>query len=354
MPININDNLANDAPTNSLIQVINMLATRLKGLSGGSSWKDAPTSSITGWREAQGTIESRTVDKIRVTGTTTINLPINPTASDIEILTTGFQSICNINFNGGLYQQSSIAGAKLAGVNKYARLVFVNSEVGWTDINQPSQLSIIPIGLIPYQDSPSLWIEGGELGDKSGFGRDLRASINGQEPIKTTGLDNRQVFRWTDQSSKSLYTLPFLNGASGATLYVVLSVSLASSYNVVQTTGLDDYWYFSGDGKGYIGTFLDARREEYPSNMPASGNHLISIHASSNTYQVCVDNLARPPINVNFTPGNFFTVRPDTKKFVGDIALVLVYSEFISPTSGKHTSNISAIKANYPSLPFTN
>lgn len=198
-----------------------------------------------------------------------------------------------------------------------------------------------------YLPNSLLWLEG-SLTDRSGNNRNA-SPIGANSPTIVTGLSNKPALRWNGSGSQELQVTPFLSGTNGATLYCVFTVSANTHYTLVQTANLDDYWRFSNDGSGYIGTFLASRREGYPASMPNSGSHLVSIHATGSSYEVLVNNQSRGLVNANYTPGNRFRIGSNSKPFNGDISLLMVYP-FISPTSTEHRNHVLAIKQNYPSL----
>lgn len=200
-----------------------------------------------------------------------------------------------------------------------------------------------------YPSGMRLWIENGSLLDKSGNSNNA-ISVTGINPTVTVGLDNKNVLRWDGSSNQELQISPFLTDATEATVYVVFTSSANSNYNLIRTKSLDDYWRFSNDGNGYIGTFLSSRVDNYPSAMPLSGSHLVSIHAKTNSYEVLLDNVGKGVQDVAYDAGDRFRVGTNDKSFNGDIALILVYPNWIDKTSTQHQNIIFTVKSNYPSL----
>ena len=84
--------------------------------------------------------------------------------------------------------------------------------------------------------------------------------------------------------------------------------------------------------------------------MPTTGNHLLSIHADSSSYEVLLNNVSEGAQSPGFSPGDRFIIGANDKPFNGDIALILVYPFFINKTSTEHTSIVNSIKTVYPSL----
>jgi hypothetical protein len=200
-----------------------------------------------------------------------------------------------------------------------------------------------------YPSGMKLWIEGGSLIDKSGNSNNA-SSVIGTNPTAMVGLDGKNVLRWDGSGSQELQILPFLTDATEATVYVVFTNSANNNYNLIRTKNIDDYWRFSNDGNGYIGTFLSGRVNAYPSEMPSEGSHLISIHAKDNSYEVLINNLGKGVQDLNFDPGDRFRIATNDKNFNGDIALILVYPSWIDKSSAQHQSIIAVIKSNYASL----
>jgi hypothetical protein len=200
-----------------------------------------------------------------------------------------------------------------------------------------------------YLSGMKLWIENGNLLDKSGNSNNA-TSVIGTSPTVAIGLDNKNVLRWNGSASQELQISPFLTDATEATVYVVFTISTNNNYNLIRTKNLDDYWRFSNDGNGYIGTFLAGRVNAYPSEMPLEGSHLISIHAKNNSYEVLVNNLGKGVQDLSFDPGDRFRIGTNDKNFNGDIALILVYDSWIDKESQDHEDIVAAIKSNYPSL----
>lgn len=212
------------------------------------------------------------------------------------------------------------------------------------DINHPTSDS-------GYPEGAALLLEG-SLTDTSGNGRN--AFPNAFPPTTATGIDSQPVLRWDGSGSQEIEVSAFLNNAFGATLYCVYTVNSVvndNHYNLARTTNLDDFWYYSYNNNGYIGTFLGTRTENYPLEMPSSGSHLISIHATSDNYEVLIDEVSKgnPPSH-NFNLGDRFVISPNDRPFNGDLALMLVYPQFIPPGSANHQAIVSAIGVNFPSL----
>jgi len=199
-----------------------------------------------------------------------------------------------------------------------------------------------------YPPTMKLWIEG-SLIDKSGNSNNA-TSVIGTNPTVIVGLDGKNVLHWDGSSSQELQISPFLADATEATVYVVFSNSANNNYNLIRTKNIDDYWRFSNNGKGYFGTFLSGRVNEYPSEMPLEGSHLVSIHAKDNSYEVLINNFGKGVQDLNFDPGDRFRIGTNDKNFNGDIALILVYDSWIDKESQSHEDIVAAIKSNYPSL----
>lgn len=300
------------------------------------------------WQIINANYTASTGDKILNTATAdiTLTLPL-VSVGEIEIFNLNSSSKIFINLQGKKYNSGTYQTANLVcqGSNKSVKLVYINETLGWYPIyNQLDTAGLYPQGM-------ALWIEGGSLTDKSSNGRNA-SPVGANSPATVTGVDGKQVFRWAGTSNQELQVTPFLTGTSGATLYCVFTVSANTNYNLIKTANIDDYWRLSSNSDGYIGTFRNTRISNYPSGMPSSGSHLVSIHANSSGYEVILDNVSKGLRSETYSAGDRFRVGTNDKAFNGDIALILVYPYWINKTSYDHTSCVQAIKQFYPSLPF--
>jgi hypothetical protein len=274
----------------------------------------------------------------------TITLPV-VSVGEIEIFNISGRAFIDTQgkpYNGVVYQPANLI---LQGANKYFRMVYLNDSIGWYPLE--SEFNVIGI----YAGGASLMLEG-TLTDTSGNNRTVTPTVN--SPLLTTGFDDRPTIRFTESSVQELTVSPFLAGTTGATLYIVFSPNNDAQYNLIKTVNVDDYWRFSSNGAGYFATFRNARFEAYPLNMPSSGNHLISIHATANNYEVIQNNTSKGIRTDNtYTPGDRFRIAASDKSYAGDISLLIVYPFFIAPSATTHLLNVQTIKSRFPSLPFT-
>jgi len=225
---------------------------------------------------------------------------------------------------------------------KVADLVYEGSN--WVDIN--GNWSNPSASLLSLQGGYSFYINAiAGLGDLSSNG----ISINGTCSI-ANGINSFPSFQFAN-TQLTLGSNP--SGSAGSTLYIIYSAQ-SSSYNLARTLStLDDYYYFSGDGNGYIGTFLTARNTAFPASMPSSGNHLITIHAnnnSTNNYQVYLDGVSKGIVTGTYSAGNEFAIATSDKPFSGQIQMMAIYPSYLSPGGSTHQANYSAIKTLYKSL----
>ncbi len=301
------------------------------------------------WEIINSNYTVKDFDKVFINATTsvTLTLPI-VTKGEIELFNRNailtYINLQGKNYNGANYNPSNLV---LSGANKYLRLIYLDENNGWYPISTDKLESFgnYPTGM-------SLWIEGGSLADKSGNSRDATL-LGTTAPSVVNGIDGKTVFRWSGAGNQELQVIPtFLSETTGATAYVVYTAS-NSNYNLLRTASLDDYWRFSNNSAGYFGTFRSSRYEAYPSGMPDSGHHLVSIHASSNTYEVILDNVSKGVQSSTYSAGDRFRIVTNDKPFSGDVALILIYPYLIDKASTAHASCLQAIKSYYPSLPFT-
>ncbi len=280
----------------------------------------------------------------------TITLPASPVSgNEIEVI--NISATYKTLFNFGSSKLDAVAttnrNISLKGAFNYVKLLYIDASNGWVQIPQKT-LNVATA----YESGMRLLLEFGSLIDQSGFNNNP-TSVSGTLPDVAIGLNSQKVLRFNGNGTQELQIPYFMSGTTAATLYVVFTVSVNSSYNLIRTADLDDYWKFSSDGNGYIGTFLNARKEAYPPSMPSSGSHLMSIHASASSYEVILDKVSKGAISNVYSSGNRFRIATNDKPFNGDIALILVYPSLINKTSTQHQAILSAIKLNYPSLPFT-
>lgn len=274
----------------------------------------------------------------------TITLPI-VSIGEIEIFNVSSPAFINTQdkpYNNIVYQPANLRAVE---TSSYFRLIYINDIIGWFPIQ--GELTVSGV----FAGGASLLLEG-SLTDTSGNNRTV--SLIGDSPEITIGFDDKPTIRFTESSVQELSITSFLSGTSGATLYIVFRPNNDAQYNLIRTSNMDDYWRFSGNSAGYFGTFRSARFEGYPLNMPSSGSHLISIHATNNSYEVIQNNVSKGVRTDNtYSPGDRFRIAADDKRYAGDISLLLVYPYLISSSNQNHTLNISTIKSKFPSLPFT-
>lgn len=292
------------------------------------------------WIEISATSNLSINSKIVVSGNNPLTLTLpSGTVGDVEIFN---NSNATVNISLSKYKSTSYTSAlKLLGKGTYTRLIWVDNVIGWTPIVGELE---IPTN---YLSGMSLWLDNGSLLDKSGNNNNANAST---PPTTAIGLNNRNVLRWNGSSTQQLQIPAFLGSAVAATLYIVFSFNSSPQYNLVKTANIDDYWRFSGDGNGYIGTFSNSRRGGYPSAMPTTGNHLLSLHADVSSYEILLNNVSKGSQSGGFVAGDRFIIGANDKPFNGDIALLLVYPFSIPKTSSNHASIVNSIKTVYPSL----
>ncbi|MBW4479685.1 MAG: hypothetical protein KME54_23270 [Tolypothrix brevis GSE-NOS-MK-07-07A] len=305
----------------------------------------ATTTSSSTWTIINDNYVAQSSEKIIASvSNITITLPENPSNQDIEIFNVADSGSLLINLNGKKFEGLDYTSGITLESRNYARILYLSSDLGWLQL-PGSALTI----LSEYSTSGLvLWLEGGSLIDKSG--NENNASAIGTSPTITSGLDSKNILRWDGTDNQELQIAPFLTSATEATIYVVFTNLANNNYNLIRTKNIDDYWRFSSNGNGYFGTFLSGRIDGYPSEMPLDGSHLISIHAKANNYEVLLDNVGKGVQDLAFDPGDRFRISTNEKNFNGDIALILVYQNWIDKNSSEHEEIIATIKANYPSL----
>lgn len=284
---------------------------------------------------------------LNLTNEKTVTLPV-VSFGEIELFNISGSAKAFINLQGKKYNSANYQTTNLViqGANKYVRLIYLNDSIGWYPL--VGQLN----SFVTYPSGMSLRLDDGSLLDKSGNNNNA-SPVGANSPSVATGLDSKQVLRWNGAGNQELQINPFLSGTSEATLYCVFTVSANTNYNLIRTANIDDYWRFTNNGAGYFGTFQSSRIEAYPLGMPSSGSHLVSIHASANSYEVILDNVSKGVQSRSYSAGDRFRIGTNDKAFNGDIALILVYPQYIDKASTTHINCVQTIKSSYPSLPFT-
>ncbi|MFK0729990.1 MAG: hypothetical protein ACFKPT_25110 [Gloeotrichia echinulata GP01] len=200
----------------------------------------------------------------------------------------------------------------------------------------------------PYQSGMALWLENGELADKSGNGRNAVATAS-RRPYKVNAFGGKNAFYWDGKDNQQLQVPFFLSGAIGATIYIVYSVN-SPGYELIRTRENGDWWRFWGDGNGYIGTLRTNRMEGYPGSMPSTGEYLLSIHSSPSVYEVTMNGISKGVQGGQFNAGDRFLIGVNQYSYIGAIGLILVYPSYIASDSVTHSKILSAISTNYTTL----
>ena len=198
----------------------------------------------------------------------------------------------------------------------------------------------------------TLWLRGSTT-DLSGLDNNAVTASGFSPPTAATGFDNRPALRF--DSGQELNVPVFLNSATAATLYMVWSPN-RTQYLALRTNEIDAYWRFSDtSGPGYFAVFRSSRLESYPSSVPASGNHLISIHSKSDSYEIFINGVSAGIRSGAFSVGDRFRIGfgGASKTYIGDISEIIVYPTFVNPESDDHLLNLAYAKQRYPSLALT-
>ncbi|WYL93425.1 MAG: hypothetical protein HEQ35_05720 [Gloeotrichia echinulata IR180] len=199
-----------------------------------------------------------------------------------------------------------------------------------------------------YQQGMALWLENGELADKSGNGRNAVAS-GVRRPYKVKAFGGRNAFYWDGQNNQQLQVPFFLAGATGVTMYIVYSVNCAG-YILARTRANDDHYRFGGDGSGYFGAFRNTRLTGYPFAMPSTGEHLLTIHSSASVYEATLNGSSFGTRTGDFNTGSQFLIGVNAPGYIGAIGLILVYPTYIGADSAPHKAIVDAIATNYSTL----
>ncbi|AFY54386.1 hypothetical protein Riv7116_1845 [Rivularia sp. PCC 7116] len=276
----------------------------------------------------------------------TITVPVPSSNNYLQVVNHGQRNIY-FDFSGASLDGQSLTNTiiSLTPESKFVRLAYVTG-IGWIDIE--SKLNKAFVG--GYVPGAKLILKG-QLNDLSG-NNNHAVPIGSNAPTIATGIDGKSVLRWDGSGTQELEVPYFLAGTNGATLYCVYTANDEENYNLARTRGIDDYWRFVY-GEGYIGTFLSYRLSGYPPNMPSNGHHLVSIHADASSYELLLNNASEGVRSDSYDSGDRFIISPNDKTFKGDIALMICYPFYIDKTSTEHSTNVSVISDEFPSLILT-
>lgn len=296
----------------------------------------------TGWINVTSNTTLPINSKILVNTNNPITLTFPTALGEIELYNQNNSSVL-VDLDGSKFNSANITDGQIVFSNRRARFLYVDGNIGWISLDGASRIIQRGYG------NPLLRLQG-SLNDSSGNNRNATV-FTGTSPTITTGLNNLPVLRFNGTNQEIRVPL-FLGNQSGATVYVVFTPN-STQYTLLRTNNLDDYWRFSQNAAGYLGVFRNARFEAYPTNMPASGSHLISIHSTANHYEVVQNNASKGVQTANtFFQGDRFAISPSARPYQGDISLILAYP-YHAAGSPEYTEIITRIKGDYPSLPFT-
>lgn len=178
--------------------------------------------------------------------------------------------------------------------------------------------------------------------DESGNNLDATQSTAGFKPLYRTGIINglpALSFDGTDDVLSLGNLAAFFPTA--ATLFIVADISDAG-YSLVDTSNVDSYWRFSGDGNGYLGVFRTARIDGYPMAMPNTGAHLFTVQSGS-AYEVFLDGTSKGTQSGSYSAGNSYLIGRDNtataeKVLSGYVAEILIYNRGLSSVERGHVN----------------
>lgn len=194
----------------------------------------------------------------------------------------------------------------------------------------------------------------GGLNDESGYSNLISPTSGQQNPVQAVGLDGNPILALQSNTTElSVPTLPSKLIENGATLYLVYSNFGSAIEGLINTSNADNWWRFSLNGHGYFGIFRNVRTEQYPQNMPITGNYLVSIHSRDSDYEVFINNQTKGVVSGSYWAGDRFIICPQGRICNCSLALLLVVPFWVDKLSFFHQRKLQAIKGRFPSLPFS-
>jgi hypothetical protein len=169
--------------------------------------------------------------------------------------------------------------------------------------------------------------------DSSTANHDATQALTVRPVYKTAILNGKAVVRFDGVNDRM--DLGNLSAVfpSAATLFVVYTANTDTEYGVYCSESNNGFWRESSTGNGYISVFRTPRIAGYPTAMPSTGSHYVSVVSSAVDYQVWLDGVDAGVQAAGYEAGTFHSIGTDIGNGIyldGDIAEVLVYDTALS------------------------
>lgn len=191
-----------------------------------------------------------------------------------------------------------------------------------------------------------------QLADKSGQAHHATQVTDSNMPLwVSNGQNGLGVLSFLEASSHTLTVNASVGGTTSATAFTSYTPS-DNSFGVLGTRHNDSYFrYF--DSFGYIGTFRTSRVEAYPSAMPNTGSHIVSLTSSASAYEVFLDGLSKGSTPPDYNAGNHLTLGQlnNTGPYNGTIADAIIYGIDLTTTPRNLVEQYQSAKWNIALTP---
>jgi hypothetical protein len=169
--------------------------------------------------------------------------------------------------------------------------------------------------------------------DASSANHDFTQATSGFRPTYQTGeLNGLPVVRFDGSDDWMGGGNLSASFPSAATVFAVFTPNTDAEYTIYMHDSSNGFWRETSTGNGYFHTFLAARINGYPTTMPNSGDHMVSLISSASTYNVWLDGVDKGAQTANYAAGTFHVVGTDggSGPLNGDVAEIIVYDSALS------------------------
>jgi hypothetical protein len=194
----------------------------------------------------------------------------------------------------------------------------------WLNAQQPHYLDV------DAQNRVASWQDASIRGNTA-----TQADAGARPTLRLNGLNNYPTVYFDGNNRLQVPDISAGWPGSEGTLVVLFQPADWNQYTLVHQDngGQSEYWRYSGNGDGYIGTFCPGRYENYPPQMPNSGIHLLSLTVANGQLTACLDGTALAPRDARFLIPTSLTIGTggDAGPFRGDIAELAIFNRALTP-----------------------